>query len=133
MICSSANWRTISVIACCSSVCSLKAAVSTAMAPSSSGRGRGAAAGIVQRRSGGEGYRRARVESGGRGGGLEQHLLDLLLGVGIDDDRAAGADRGAAPVEHYGADRDAQITGAAAPEPADRTRVDAARLALELI
>src|SRR6478609_10968079 len=122
MIFSSANWRTISVIACCSSVCSRKAAVSTAMAPSSSVSGTVGGAGIGPARQEGEGYRRAGVESRGRRHGLEQHLVDLGLGVGIDHDRAAGADRRALTVEDDRPDRDAEVAGPAEAQIADRPR-----------
>src|SRR5436305_227359 len=139
MICSSANWRTISTIASCSSVISRYAAVSTAMAPArevvdvkvaTSGRRRGCGALESQ------GYRRGvglGVKSPQRRRGLEQHLLPLALRIGLQDDRAAGADRGATVGEDDGADRDREVGGAAEGEPADRARVDAAGGALELV
>ena len=59
----------------------------------SSVSGKSGGAGIVRRGGRGEGYRRAAAERGGRRRGLEQHLVDLPLGIGVDDDRAAGPDR----------------------------------------
>src|ERR1043166_2862071 len=134
MICSSANWRTISMIARCSSVCSLKAAVSTAMAPTSSITGLG-------------GYRRQlasdllehrlRVDPGidrlHRRPPLEQGLLVLVLGVGLHHDRATDSNRRRLAVHHDRADDDVEIATATEAEVADRARVDAAGLALEAV
>ena len=64
---------------------------------------------------------------------LEQHLLVLGLGVGLHDDRAAGADRGGLAVHDDRADHDVEVAAAAQPEVADRAGVDAARLVLELV
>src|SRR3954464_3618331 len=124
-------------MASCSSVISRYAAVSTAMAPAL--KWLGIRGGRLGRRRGcgaleGQGYRRGvglGAKSPQRRRGLEQHLLVLVLGVGLEDDGAAGADRGAAAREDDGADRDREVGGAAEAEPADRAGVDAAGGALE--
>ena len=64
---------------------------------------------------------------------LEQDLVELVHGVGLHDDRPAGADRGPAGAHHDRADDDAEVDRAVDPEPADRAGVDAARLGLEVV
>src|SRR6185437_4852309 len=143
MICSSANWRTISTIACCSSVISRYADVSTAMGSclvwiawkveDIGGR--------PSRGRAGSGDRpledRLRIDPGvdrlHRGARLEQDLLVLVLLVGLHHDRPADAQGRLLAVHDDGADDDVQVAAAAQAEVTDRPRVDPARLALERV
>src|SRR5215211_117408 len=59
-------------------------------------------------------------------------LAVLALRVGLEDDRAAGADLGPAVSEDDGPDRHREVGRAAQPEPTDRAGVDAAGGALDL-
>ena len=64
---------------------------------------------------------------------LEQHLLVLGGGVGVEDDRAAGAELHPVADEDRGTDDDVQIRGAVAGQEADRPGVDAAGLGLQRV
>src|SRR5215218_154856 len=64
---------------------------------------------------------------------LEQRLLVLGLGIGLHDDRTAGPDGRRLAVHDDRPDHDVEVGRAAQAEVADRARVDAAGLPLELV